>query len=35
MPSTLEKVTEAASELTPKPAMHAVSSQAGGVLCAP
>lgn len=35
MPSTLEKLTEVASELTPKPAVHAVSSQAGGVLCAP
>lgn len=32
MPSTLEKLTDIASELTPKPAVHVVSSQAGGII---
>ena len=32
MPSTLNKLTEVASEKTPKPAIHAVSSQHGGVV---
>ena len=34
MPSTLNKLTEVASEKTPKPALHAVSSQSGGVISA-
>ena len=32
MPSTIEKLTDASKKLTPRPAVHAVSSQAGGVL---
>ena len=32
MPSTLNKLTEVASEKMPKPAVHAVSSQRGGVV---
>ena len=32
MPSTLEKLSTAATEKTPKPAVHTVSSQVGGVL---
>ena len=32
MPSTLNKLTEVASETMPKPAVHAVSSQHGGVV---
>ena len=32
MPSTLERVSKIATDLTPKPTIHAVSSHTGGIL---